>query len=92
MQDVRRKHGLGFSKPNMISKRVSELDEVVLDNEVESLTDSTDQIAAIGFICWNCRQSGHRYQECLANRTVFCYGCGTPDTYKPNCKKCNPKN
>lgn len=92
MQDVRRKHDLGFSKPNMISKRVSELDEVVLDNEVESLTDSTDQIAAIGFICWNCRQSGHRYQECLANRTVFCYGCGTPDTYKPNCKKCNPKN
>lgn len=92
MQDVRRKHGLGFSKPTLVPKRVSELDEMVVNQDVEPLAKTTDEIAAVGFSCWNCRQSGHRYQECLADRTVFCYGCGTPDTYKPNCKKCNSKN
>lgn len=44
-------------------------------------------------VCWNCRLEGHRYSECLETRTVFCYGCGAPNTYKPHCKKCseNPK-
>lgn len=92
LQDIRRKHGVGFSKPNFAGKRVSGLDEVVVSEDVESLIDENDQIAAIGLNCWNCHQPGHRYQECLSDRTVFCYGCGTPDTYKPNCKNCNSKN
>jgi hypothetical protein len=44
-------------------------------------------------ICWNCRIPGHGYQECLQERTIFCYGCGAPDKYKPTCENClkNPR-
>jgi len=43
-------------------------------------------------ICWNCRKDSHRYQDCLEPRTIFCYGCGAQNTYKPNCQTCNPEN
>lgn len=42
--------------------------------------------------CWNCREEGHRFFDCLEDRTVFCYGCGSPAVYKPNCTKCNAGN
>lgn len=38
--------------------------------------------------CWNCDQFGHYYQDCLEDRTVFCYGCGAKNTYRPQCQKC----
>lgn len=43
-------------------------------------------------ICWNCHDIGHTYGDCLQARTVFCYGCGAKDTYRPKCFKCNPGN
>lgn len=92
LQDVRRKHGSGFSKNAPVSKRVFELDEVVAGDDSVSVSDVSEEIASISLRCWNCHESGHRYQECLADRTIFCYGCGTPDIYKPNCRRCNPKN
>lgn len=40
-------------------------------------------------ICWNCKDLGHAYHDCTSQfRNVFCYGCGTANTYKPNCLKC----
>lgn len=46
--------------------------------------------------CWNCDQLGHHWENCLEDRQVFCYGCGTKKIYKPNCTNCltkkNPKN
>lgn len=33
--------------------------------------------------CWNCDQLGHHWQDCLGNRTIFCYGCGEKNTYRP---------
>lgn len=42
--------------------------------------------------CWNCDQPGHRWPDCLGHRTIFCYGCGAKNTYKPNCIKCTNKN
>ena len=41
--------------------------------------------------CWNCDQLGHHWQDCLENRTIFCYGCGEKNTYRPQCKKCSRK-
>lgn len=38
--------------------------------------------------CWNCGNSGHHWQDCLETRTIFCYGCGTKNVYKPQCIKC----
>ena len=53
--------------------------------------ENMDELAALGkySICWNCKEMGHGFQDCTSNiRSVFCYGCGTPDTYKPTCRKC----
>lgn len=69
-------------------KQVSEVDvdlEEELDGEVDALDSSKIR-------CWNCELLGHRYQECLAPRRIFCYGCGRLDTYKPNCQICLDKN
>lgn len=40
--------------------------------------------------CWNCRRVGHSYSECKSPRSLFCYGCGRPDTYKSQCPICQP--
>jgi hypothetical protein len=42
--------------------------------------------------CWNCQGKGHRFVECKEARKKFCFRCGEPDTIKPNCSKCKPKN
>lgn len=41
--------------------------------------------------CWNCDVPGHFWQDCTQVRTVFCYGCGIKNIYKPNCVNCNCK-
>lgn len=91
LQDMSRKHGFSGSRHNHFSKRAAEVEfnEV---NEPELL--EFEEVSEVSSVCWNCRHTGHRYQECLADRSVFCYGCGTPQVYKPNCRKCNdnPKN
>lgn len=38
--------------------------------------------------CWNCDEPGHLWVDCLKDRSIFCYGCGAKNTYKPNCEKC----
>ncbi|KAI8126690.1 hypothetical protein CVS40_3298 [Lucilia cuprina] len=41
--------------------------------------------------CWNCEEIGHHWQDYLKDRSVFCYGCGEKQVYKPNCTKCANK-
>ena len=42
--------------------------------------------------CWQCQQTGHSWQSCTYPQTfLFCHGCGTKDTIRPNCQKCNLK-
>ena len=64
--------------------------ECVRDQE----TDVDMQVSAINsqrkLICANCDKEGHHWQNCLAERRVFCYGCLAKGVYKPQCKKCNP--
>ncbi|KAH8355744.1 hypothetical protein KR084_011061, partial [Drosophila pseudotakahashii] len=55
------------------------------DNELEGDNLDEVELAALDGPCWNCGVPGHRYQECTGARRVFCYGCGKPETYKPNC-------
>lgn len=38
--------------------------------------------------CWNCEEVGHFWDDCLRDRTIFCYGCGTKNVYKPQCSRC----
>lgn len=45
--------------------------------------------------CWNCDEPGHHWEDCLCDRSIFCYGCGAKNTYKPQCQRCiqrKPKN
>lgn len=39
--------------------------------------------------CWNCEEFGHHWEDCLKDRIVFCYGCGTKNVYKPQCSRCS---
>lgn len=39
--------------------------------------------------CWNCDDPGHFWDDCIKERTIFCYGCGTKNMYKPQCPKCS---
>lgn len=43
-------------------------------------------------ICWNCKEAGHTFIDCTAARSVFCYGCGAENTYRPSCAHCMSGN
>jgi len=63
-----------------------EEDEFVEENVSES-------IAALKVMkCFNCNGEGHVWKNCVQQRTVFCYGCGEPNVYRPNCSRCLPYN
>lgn len=86
-QDMRRKHGTSSSRTSSLLGRVSDLDNHTTITPVWHLSEK--EVSEVHLTCWNCSQSGHRYQDCLADNTIFCYGCGAPSIYKPNCSKCN---
>lgn len=92
MADIRRKHGVSFSKAPPIRGRISEIDRDIQEEPKDSLVCDGDEVAELNLVCWNCLKPGHGYQDCLAARTIFCYGCGKADVYKPNCKHCQSKN
>lgn len=41
--------------------------------------------------CFNCDEPGHRWDMCLSDRKIFCYGCGAKNVYKPQCLVCSKK-
>lgn len=44
---------------------------------------------ANNYVCWNCRDIGHKYQDCSkAFLDVFCFGCGAANVRKPACQNC----
>lgn len=57
------------------------------DNQNGPDSDDTIQFSVIGisnvhrtFVCWNCKDEGHRWDMCIKERSIFCYGCGL-ETY-----------
>lgn len=73
---------------------VHEVQGNVPDNELVPYREAAEvnplHVDAAEFIvCWNCKEMGHPFMDCTAPRTVFCYGCGTAEVYKPQCAKCN---
>lgn len=76
-------------------KQINEIEEFCVDplndqDEEKALVDAIEKPKSVTkFVCWNCKEVGHRYQDCLAERTIFCYGCGAANTYKPQCPKCS---
>lgn len=45
-------------------------------------------------VCWNCSEQGHKFEDCLEACKIFCYECGSPNTFQPNSPQCSnfPKN
>ncbi|KAH8234497.1 hypothetical protein KR026_003132, partial [Drosophila bipectinata] len=81
------KHAHGYSKVTPFKREVSELIQEA-DSLERSESEGELEVDAFSLVCWNCRKEEHRYQDCLSEKRVFCYGCGTANTYKPNCVKC----
>ncbi|KAL7723504.1 hypothetical protein ACLKA6_008432 [Drosophila palustris] len=82
------------STPRVVVRR--HISEVTVqtgnDSDSEEEESVNPDIEALTLSCWNCGKNGHRYQDCVAERTIFCYGCGKRDTYRPSCPKCGSKN
>jgi len=85
LDDVKRAHG--YSKSSPFRREISEL---ILESESQKCSESENELEVDAFTlkCWNCRKDGHIYQDCLADKILFCYGCGADNTYKSNCAKC----
>lgn len=43
-------------------------------------------------VCWNCRNSGHRFSTCSQPRQRFCHRCGHPDVIVSTCPSCSRNN
>lgn len=76
---------------HMPRRNISELE--ALDDEPNHDDEGKDRFVEAfhkvgNMTCWNCDGVGHHWHDCVETRTIFCYGCGLKDTYKPNCSKC----
>lgn len=80
---VPRNQVMGFHQRKQVAEVEEEIDEPGLDPMVNAVHKSEST-----FKCWNCDNNGHSWQDCLEDRTIFCYGCGTKNVYKPQCPKC----
>jgi len=85
LDDVKRAHG--YSKSSPFRREISEL---IPESESQKGSESENELEVDAFTlkCWNCRKDGHIYQDCLADKRLFCYGCGAGNTYKSNCAVC----
>lgn len=95
---VLRREALSFEldrAPKNFRRQVNEIDvedEFFIEDQPEEVCEvrkpKEDTSKRQNNICWNCRKEGHRYIDCLEDRTIFCYGCGSVGVYKPQCEKC----
>lgn len=84
------------SKPNVPAARRQVFAVEQENSEIEDNLQEEAEIHALQsshgkFKCWNCEEVGHVWENCLAARRVFCYGCGRPNIYKPQCQNCLSK-
>lgn len=90
-ESVRKTHLTRNQNPAMSRRYIAEI-----NSAPENISDNRDIDGAIEAIqgggiitkCWNCDEIGHHWQNCLQDRTIFCYGCGVKNIYKPNCLGC----
>lgn len=73
-------------------RQISEIDANInpINNQTEGQDISVDAVQHSNSIprCWNCDEPGHHWEDCLQDRSIFCYGCGEKNTYKPQCQNC----
>ena len=69
-----------------IPRKVNELEYEELEDVPKEDISEIDRASDV--VCWNCRKKGHRFTDCLDERSIFCVGCGAENIYKPNCINC----
>lgn len=71
-------------------QRVAEVE--IIDEEPEYLNVAHISNPSQGFrLCYNCGAPGHQFNQCVAERRLFCYKCGMPDCVTRNCQRCRNK-
>lgn len=89
-----RRNLLGRNNQNLAQRRqISEVEQIEKYDHMLETPDVDQSVNALqmnktDFKCWNCDEVGHRWEDCLQDRQIFCYGCGAKGIYKPNCTKC----
>ena len=71
------------SENNLIEENISSSKDISVD--------AIQQNAKFEITCFNCDEPGHRWDMCLKERSIFCYGCGAKNVYKPQCSICMAK-
>ncbi|EDV90303.1 GH24668 [Drosophila grimshawi] len=86
-----RSEGVSRTKPPVQRRQVYAVEELEMEAESNCEDKGEEEIAAIhhaNITCWYCDVKGHVWENCLAQRRIFCYGCGALNVYKPQCKVC----
>lgn len=73
-----------------------QVSEVISDDNQKDVNDNGEEDFKVYLVtqtgkCWNCDKFGHSFVDCLEPRTIFCYGCGAKNMYKPQCPNCLQK-
>ncbi|KAI8124987.1 hypothetical protein CVS40_4697 [Lucilia cuprina] len=66
-----------FNNLRPTNRKVNEIEFNEVEEEFKQDVSEIDKVSEV--VCWNCRQKGHRFTDCLEERSIFCYGCGTQD-------------
>ena len=72
-----------------VSKHLSEL-EAVGDDEAVAHIDALSRDTS-SWKCFNCSEVGHSFRQCTKPKKVFCFRCGAPDVFTPQCTSCSSK-
>lgn len=78
---------------NVARKYIADIQGEDANESTEDLMQNVDAIhkTMSSSKCWNCDVVGHHWQDCLHDRSIFCYGCGAKNVYKPNCIECKTR-
>lgn len=65
---------------------------VMYGNQVQSQQNNDQNTPNTIPICWNCKDIGHRYEDCRFDELHrFCRGCGKPGYNKNDCFNCQKR-
>jgi len=67
-------------------------DEEIHNSESDLSIAAVNHTWSAKITCWNCEMPGPVWEDCLAEKRLFCYGCGAPQIHKPHCANCKRKS
>lgn len=74
-----------FPISSLISTGVNPVSQTETVAAIQSTPGSSRNPASL---CWNCRDTGHRFRQCKQPRRMFCYKCGHENVIATRCPNC----